>query len=149
MRKSSLFFLSLFAGAFPLLAPALRAQSGTPVTDPPPISPPTDPTPAPRASDPASAFSLTEATNSSGKSSGNNTVKELRFPAVDADSDGLISLSEFTTFMDAGNLKRTADAGAETNPTVVLFRGIDRDHDNFLSESEVTAYQAEQDRAKK
>ena len=135
------------------------AQSGTPVQAPPPAAAPTpDPVAAP-AADPVAApdkpaeapVSLTDATNSTGKSSGSGTIKELRFAAVDSDSDTRISLAEFTAFMDAGATQRsTVNAeGVQTgvNPVEVLFRQIDKDNNGSLSEAEVTAYQDEQNRA--
>lgn len=126
----------LLTGTLPILG---FAQSGTPVAEPPPSSPETKP-------HPSHAPSITETTNPTGKTSGSGTVKELRFAAVDADSDGLISLSEFTTFFDAGNAPRASGQDAPS-PTETLFRSIDRNTDNFLSEAEVTAYQNEADRS--
>jgi hypothetical protein len=142
MKTNSLLLSLTVAGTF--LAVPSFAQSSTPVMEPPP--PTAGAAPAPSAK-PSTGLSITEATNSTGKSSGNNSVKELRFSAVDADSDGRISLSEFVTFMDAGNVHRsTSQAGI--SPVEELFHHIDRNNDNALSEAEVTAYQDEQDRAK-
>jgi hypothetical protein len=121
--------------------PAL-AQSGTAVAEPPPAAP-TPETPV-TVEKPAGA--PVDATNSAGKTSGSGMIKELRFAGVDADSDGLISLSEFSVFMDAGQAPRT-DSQAVVSPTELLFRHIDRNSDNFLSEEEVRAYQKEQDNA--
>jgi hypothetical protein len=135
--------------ALALLALTAAAQSGTPVTEPPPTSPAgaseTSAAGATSSARAANAPGLLDTTNSTGKSSGNNVVKELRFAAVDADSDGLISLAEFTTFMDAGNMPRAENAD-RSSATETLFRSIDRNNDRFLSEAEVTAYQDEQDR---
>jgi hypothetical protein len=122
--------------------PAL-AQSGTAVAEPPPAAP-TPETPVTVEKPAGAPVSLTEATNSTGKTSGSGTIKELRFAGVDADSDGLISLSEFSVFMDAGKAPRT-DSQAGISPTELLFRHMDRNSDNFLSEEEVNAYQKEQD----
>lgn len=134
-----------------LLPLSVFAQSGTPVAEPPPAAP----TPAQTAAapdQPAEApVSLNDASNSTGKSSGSGTVKELRFAAVDVDSDHRISLAEFSGFMDAGATPRsTVNAeGVQTgvNPVEVLFRQIDKDNDGFLSETELTTYQDEQNRA--
>jgi hypothetical protein len=138
--KIRLPILCLAAGTL-LTLPAL-AQSGTPVAEPPPAAP----TPELTVTN-EKPLSLTESTNSTGKSSGSGTIKELRFAGVDADSNGLISLSEFSVFMDAGNAPR-AEGAAGASPTELLFRHIDKNSDNFLSEEEVTAYQKEQDSAK-
>jgi hypothetical protein len=134
--------------AFALLALPAAAQSGTPVAEPPPTSsaPAADTSGGAISSARSSnAPSLLDVTNSTGKPSGNNPVKELRFAAVDANSDGLISEAEFTTFMEAGNVKRSDDA-ERSSATEALFRSIDRNNDRFLSEAELTAYQDEQDR---
>ena len=136
------FVSRLLVSALPLLALAGRAQSDAPMSGPPPA---TSSSSSETARTSGNGVSLTDATNSTGKTSGNGTVKELRFAAVDADSDGMISVSEFVTFMDAGNVPRSAGV----NPAETLFRQIDRNHDNFLSEDEVTSYQDEQDRARK
>lgn len=133
-----------------LLPLAAFAQSGTPVAEPPPAAPAPAAVAAP-AKPSEAPISLTDATNSTGKSSGSGTIKELRFAAVDSDSDTRISLAEFSAFMDADATQRStinAD-GVQTgvNPVEVLFRQIDRDNDGFLSESELAAYQDEQNRA--
>lgn len=135
MNTSRKIILSCAVGGF--LAASAFAQSSQPAGQP---------TPSARDEAPVS---LTDATNASGKTSGNNTVKELRFSSVDLDSNGLISLTEFTTFMDPQNTQRSAATadGATVNPVELLFRQIDKDSDNYLSEKEVTAYQQEQDRA--
>jgi hypothetical protein len=138
--------LSLLVGLVTasLLAATVSAQSTQAVGQPTPSARDEAPVSLPRDEAPVS---LTDATNSTGKSSGSGTIKELRFAAVDADSDGLISLSEFSVFMEAGKTPRT-DAQSGVSPTELLFRHIDRNSDNFLSEAEVNAYQQEQDSAK-
>lgn len=135
MNSSRKIIVSLGLGA--LVAGAGFAQSSQPAGQP-----------APPARDEA-PISLTDSTNATGKSSGNNTIKELRFSAVDLDSNGLISLTEFSTFMEPKNTQRsTAGAeGATVNPVELLFRQIDKNSDNYLSENEVMAYQDEQNRA--
>lgn len=135
MNTSGKLLLSLGLGV--LFAGAAFAQTTEPVIRS-----------APTARDQA-PVSLTEATNSTGKTSGNNTIKELRFSSVDLDSNGLISLTEFTTFMEPQGTQRSAGTadGATVNPVELLFRQIDTNNDNYLSEAEVTAYQDEQNRA--
>jgi len=133
-------------GTLALLAVAALAQSGPPVSESPPSSPDQATTSVPRAAK-GTELNLTDATHPTGRSTGNITVRELRFSGVDANADGRISLSEFVTFMDAGNVARSSETnGGGINPTEMLFRQIDRNGDNFLSESEVNAYQEEQDR---
>jgi hypothetical protein len=135
--------LAALLAAGTLLALPVMAEPGTPVAEPPPAAP--TPETAVTVEKPAGApVSLTDASNSTGKSSGSGAIRELRFAGVDADSDGLISLSEFSVFMDAGNAPRT-DSPAGASPTEALFRHIDRNSDKFLSEAEVTAYQKQQD----
>src|SRR5204863_120113 len=71
---------------------------------------------------------------SAGRAVVNNNVKDLRFSAVDANSDGRISLPEFVTFMDAGNVSRNAgDNRGGVNPMEELLRQIERNHANALS----------------
>jgi hypothetical protein len=142
-------FLSVLPALALLVLPA-AAQSGTPVPEPPPTSPAgasdTSAAGATSSARSSNAPSLLDATNATGKPSGDNPVKDLRFAAVDADSDGLISVAEFTTFMDAGNMPRSENSD-RSSATETLFRSIDRNNDRFLSEAEVTAYQDEQDRS--
>lgn len=145
MKTFASFLVVAFTGALALPAAPAFAQSGAPISEPPPSSSDRTLVPAGRASQenaprlPASAEAAAQATVSG--------IKGLRFAAVDADSDGRISLEEFVTFMDAGNVARNSN-GSRTgvSPTELLFRQIDRNGDNFLSESEVTAYQDEQAR---
>jgi hypothetical protein len=126
------------ACALAFVAASASAQPGTPVAAFPPV--------APSSSADRAGPGPIESTNSPGQPGSHGSVRELRFAAVDADSDGLISLSEFITFMDAGNGPRKTDGNSGVNPTELLFRQIDRNSDNFLSEREVTGYQDEQDR---
>jgi hypothetical protein len=145
--KSTRSLAALLAAGTLLTLPAL-AQSGAPVAEPPPAAP--TPEQSVSVEKPAQApISLTEAgtTQAAGKGVTSGAIKELRFSGVDADSDGLISLSEFSVFMDAGNAPR-AEGSAGVSPTEQLFRHIDRNGDNFLSEAEVIASQKEQDGAK-
>lgn len=140
-------FTSFAALGAALFAASAFAQTGTPVAEPPPIAPSPVP-PAATEKSTEAPISLTDATNATGKTSGNNTVKELRFSAVDLDSNGLISLAEFTAFMEPASTTRSAGNAEVTsvNPVELLFRRIDQDSDNYLSEKEVTAYQDEQNR---
>lgn len=145
MKTFRPFCLVTFTAALALSGSAW-AQTGTPVTEPPPATPERSQpaTSQPRTGD---EVNLTAATHSTGKSSGNNTLRDLRFAAVDANADGAISMSEFTTFVEAGNVTRSADSeptGGSLAET--LFRQIDTNRDNSISETELTSYQDQQDK---
>jgi Ca2+-binding EF-hand superfamily protein len=86
-----------------------------------------------------------DATPPVAKSPGPAAPAKLRFNEMDADGNGLVSLAEFAGYLarSSANAQAVAEERARTgvDPHELLFRHIDRDNDNLLSETEVAAHQ--------
>jgi hypothetical protein len=98
--------------------------------------------------------------NSTGKTSGSGTIKEInaqQFEAIDKDNDDHINLDEFTSspILSGGNEVAPGQAATEAAPrsdgsvlvkpvsgrnTPELFRRLDKDRDGYLDSVEIAAF---------